>query len=346
MKSKVLVTKIDYNYCPACLGTACRPFLLVTAEEAAQHFVTDERDHRRHDELVKIITELWQGSTCEIYICDECGFGFSIPFVAGNPSFYNVAYPGASYPSAKWEFSRTVKALQDDHSTDKAALEIGAGAGFFFDMVCGRFFDKKRMLAIEFNDTARVRLHEKGYNAIGCDFRSPDVLETIGKFDYIFMFQCLEHMDKLEELFSSLRSLTQPSGKVFIAVPNLTRIQFQEESGSLLDMPPNHIGRWNLQAFEAVTGRHGFKVIGHEIEPFDVLEYVQQDVLYYFKKRAQQRGSFSNYTQRISLKWLRRIAEAMAAVMLAPMRVTVWARASHMKQMGGALWVQLQRENQ
>jgi len=245
----------------------------------------------------------------------------------------------------KWEFRRTVAALESDDTSSKIALEIGAGAGFFLDLVSARFFDKKNTIAIEFNETARGRLRKKGYNVVTEDIRSADILIAIDKVDYVFMFQVLEHMDDLDELFSGMRKLIRSGGKIFIAVPNPTRIEYQEKSGSLLDMPPNHIGRWTLQAFEVIAARHGFKVVDHQIEPFAFAEYVWEDLLYYHKLCAQQRGTFSNFTQRISSKTLRRLAEGMAAAILAPRRFFVWIRASWMKQMGGSLWVQLKREN-
>jgi SAM-dependent methyltransferase len=331
--------------CPVCQNNDCEPILTVTVEEAAQHFVTGERDRGRHDDLVEIIKKLWSGETCNIYRCRDCLFGFSSPFVAGNSSFYNAAYPKAAYPKIKWEFLRTIKALETDDTRKKLALEIGAGSGFFLDLISKRFFDKNRIKAIEFNETARGRLQQKGYNIITGDIYSPDLLGSIGKIDYVFMFQVLEHMDSLDDLFSGLRKIICPGGKMFIAVPNATRIEYQEKSGSLLDMPPNHIGRWTLQAFEVIAARHGFEVVGHEIEPFALCEYVWQDLFYSHKRCAQQRGTFSNFTQRISSKKLRRLVEVAAAAILVPRRLVVWIRASWMEQMGGSFWVQLQREN-
>ena len=45
------------------------------------------------------------------------------------------------------------------------------------------------------------------------------------------------------------KNLLSKNGEILIAVPNEEIIKFNELNGALLDMPPNHIGRWSKKTF-------------------------------------------------------------------------------------------------
>ena len=69
-------------------------------------------------------------------------------------------------------------------------------------------------------------------------------------------FEFVEHMDDLDGLFGRISQLLRNDGLLFIAVPNAGRVAFNEQNGSLLDTPPNHIGRWSPAAFRILGSRH------------------------------------------------------------------------------------------
>ena len=78
-------------------------------------------------------------------------------------------------------------------------------------------------------------------------------LNRLGEpFDVICLFQVLEHLDRLPELFGALHRLAAPGALLMVSVPNAARTAFFELNGALLDMPPNHIGRWSKKAFESL----------------------------------------------------------------------------------------------
>lgn len=333
--------------CPACQSHEAKAVrFIVTAAVAAQHFVLREGDHARHAKLVSNISTLWRGNECAVIQCGDCGLAFSSPFVAGDSEFYKLAYPRPNYPTEKWEYQTTVEALAKLDTDGKLVLEVGAGFGHFLETICPQYINPANVLAVEYNETARRRLAFHGYKVSQHDIRS-SAFDTIDQpFDYIFMFQVLEHLDSLDMLVERLRLITTQGAHVFIAVPNPLRIDFNERHKSVLDMPPNHISRWSEKAIGALWGSRGFEVVQMRLEPFTWKEFIKQDLVYSHLRRSQRAGSVANRVRSRQSTTLRRMAEAGLTLLFAPARLRVWAEAaSARKSLGGSMWVQLRRKD-
>jgi len=123
------------NKCPVCCSERTQTRFTLSAQEAAQHFVLNEANPKRNRELSSHISNLWGGRDCSIRQCEDCGFGFAVPYVAGDATFYNLAYERSSYPSEKWEYDRTIKELSSINFRAEHILEVGAGFGFFLDKI-------------------------------------------------------------------------------------------------------------------------------------------------------------------------------------------------------------------
>lgn len=328
--------------CPACGGDTSTLIMSVGAAESAQHFVPRHQDPERHDRLVDHVVGLWGADTCEIRECAACGLGFAWPFVAGDAEFFNLAFPSIGYPRMKWDFSRTLDALEGTETSGKTALEVGAGFGFFLDLVCGRFFKRSDIASIEYNTTSVEALRSKGYTVVPSDLRSTCFDKHRSGFDYVFMFQVLEHMDGIEAIFRRLAFLLRPGGSAFITVPNVARIRFQESSGSLKDMPPNHIARWTTDAFRAVASRAGLTVSAAELEPFAPWEFLRTDILYAHYRSSQGASTLSARVRRLPRGRTRTALEALAVGLLVPSRLGAWSRAfAARSSLGSSLWVRL-----
>jgi 2-polyprenyl-3-methyl-5-hydroxy-6-metoxy-1,4-benzoquinol methylase len=249
--------------CPACLSADTSLKFQVSSEQAAQAFVQVQEQRERNLKLRSHIEQLWDAAACEIRSCAICGFGFAWPFVAGDDTFYNLAYPKVGYPSMKWEFQRTLRALERVNLGTKSVLEVGAGYGFFLDLLREGGMPASNIEAIEYNLDSIDRLRSRGYTAISHDMRSSVFDSRASAFEYIFLFQVVEHMADLDALFSRLRFLLKPGGSIFISVPNVRQIDYQEAHKSLIDMPPNHVGRWTVQAFKAISFRNGLDLVAN-----------------------------------------------------------------------------------
>lgn len=331
--------------CPACHADCRDPATVrYSAAEAAQHFVLAEEYPAQHARLRSKIAALWQAEHCEMLRCAACGLVFAHPFVAGDGEFYNLAYPHSSYPSQRWEFLQTLQALERTASLpagDGRVLEIGSGFGYFLRQLAPRFVARDRVVAIEYNNTARQRLLADGFDAIGEDVRAPSFERYRGQVNAIFMFQVLEHMDRLEALFTRLAELAQPRASLFVAVPNHRRIAFNEGHSSMRDMPPNHISQWTEAAFAALAARHGMTVEAFCVQPMSLPAFVKMDLVYSHMQRAQRSGSLANRIRSRPRTRARVALEGLAAVAGAPLRLPAWADAARSGALGDSAWLHL-----
>lgn len=298
----------------------------------------------RYEQLVVHIRMLWNAEECEIRLCESCQFAFSWPFVAGDGHFYNLAYPHVDYPKARWEWDRTAEALKGMTTRGRRGLEIGSGFGYFLDLVCPALFDWTDMVSIEYNAVAAQRLAQKGCSVFPEDIREPFFTRYADTFDFVFMFQVLEHMDRLHALFERLNLVTRKGANLFIAVPNSDRTDFNEANHSLVDMPPNHIGRWSPQAFGALAQSAGWKVAKIDREPMSFPAFVKQDLIYSHMRRSQVSGSLSNRVRSRPRSGFRRLEEALVALLHSPLRFGVWAKALGRGDLGDSMLVHLQRD--
>ena len=260
--------------CPACGSGSTAKLFEVTADQASRSFVSPRQYPDRSRKLISHLSLLWGRDTCDIRKCADCGFGFADPFVAGGAEFYNLAAPHPSYPTMKWEYERTIEELSGLGTAGKTAIDVGAGFGYFLDHIKDKLFRASDIYAVDYNEAAQQALRSKGYKTFSVDLREDGFTPMKEAFDIIFMFQVFEHMDRVDDVFARLKYLLKAQGSVFIAVPNDIRTHYMEGHGSLIDMPPNHIGRWTKDAFDAVCRRHGLQLSICEREPFNLLKFL------------------------------------------------------------------------
>lgn len=280
--------------CPICLHADNRLLYKVSSEEAAVHFLTVHElaksclaaiDHK--------IASLWNSKAAAIVACNNCDFVFAEPFIAGDYEFYNLL-PHSTDENAehwKWEFDVTFKKIAQLVLNNKnvKVIEIGASTGGFIKRVAD-IIPKQNIFCLEHSEIGVERIRHAGIEAHSWDFRqmmSKD--EFAGKFDIICLFQVLEHLDSLDDTFKTFNFITRPGGHLFIGVPNGRKIKFNELNGALLDMPPNHIGRYNKKSFEYLGSRYGWKIEEIAVEPFTPMD-VMKTVMYY---RALKRLQFA-----------------------------------------------------
>lgn len=299
--------------CPIC-GCA-EPTLRfeVSAREAAYHFVVREANPDRFARLECHIRHLWDCETCRVVECKNCKFCYADPFVAGDVTFYTLAYDLRSYPKWRWEYEVTLGEIRQfaRHSRveDLTLLEVGAGDGAFIKSACPSIIKPGNALCTEYSDYGIRSIEKLGVTCLPRDVREIRDEGYRGRFSLVCLFQIVEHMDRLDELFSHLQWLTRPDAAVFISVPNDKLIHFYEKNGALLDMPPNHVGRWNKRAFELVANRNGWRVQRHEVGPRYFVHLFKRLAIYRYLRRRQCSGTLSNRIAAIARPWLRRLFE-------------------------------------
>ncbi len=304
--------------CPACGDVAVTELHRFRLDEVANHLLPARRDRERSLRLRDELRALYGRDYVQVNACSACRFCFAHPFVAGTAEIYNLITGGHEfYPHDRFEFSLTIAALRAELETSQkdsmSLLEIGAGTGAFLQKAhdAGIF---RQAVATEYDDMALKALRRvPGVEALR--LTPQQLAEKLGqRFDAICMFQVLEHLDSLDQLFAALRTLSAGHGQLFVGVPNDTHVAAQEELTGFWDMPPNHIGRWNLPALQAIASRHGFQVLEHRYGATNDLIELWRLAKYRFEGRAYDSSSIAGRVNGLSVRWLRGILKRTLAL--------------------------------
>jgi len=333
--------------CPVCSSRDVELVYRVSNVEAARAFLNPARNRDRYEALGHHIAALWGQDYCCIRRCRDCGFGYSDPYVAGDEKFYRLAtdHKPGDYPTQKWEYEIAKDLLKSwiaEHGADAArVIEIGAGDGAFVRQIAPELVDPLRVFCTEYDDYALGKIRQLGIRAAQGDIRQID-MSSEKAFNIVFMFEVLEHMDRLPELFAKFRTLTSPHSDLVIAVPNDKRTQFNEGNGGLLDMPPNHIGRWSKSAFEALGSREGWHVVKFLEEPTNAKQSWERFSYYRYARATQFDRSLSARVRGLRPTPLTRSLEiammAVFAIRSVPLLPKLFAEG-----MGGSVLVHLRR---
>jgi hypothetical protein len=334
--------------CPICGSQEIQSVLRISNAEAARNCLNPRRDPDRYEALRRHIAALWDREYCCICRCRVCGFGFSDPYIAGDAVFYNTAYDRkkGKYPHRKWEYDVAKEALKTTISLRAKGsvrlLEIGAGCGAFLKHVVPDLIDARNVLCTEYSDYGAAEIRNCGIHVEQIDIRDLDSTNQ-PPFEVVCMFQVLEHMDRISDLFGKLRAITASHADLLIAVPNSRRNQFNEENGAVLDMPPNHIGRWTKSSFEALAKQEGWRLIGYMEEPSNPIRSWQVFSIYSYARASQFDGRLSSWVAGFPPSVFRRLCE-LAIVAAFAIRSVALLPTLLSPGMGESVFVHLRRQ--
>lgn len=335
--------------CPVCAGSKGEVLHRVSASEAAQHFVLREVQPERHDKLVAAIERLWSGKRAELVRCSTCGFVHAEPHVGGDMEFYTLAYERTHYPKDKWEFRKSVEAIvanprvQQIGLANVRVLELGAGEGNFLRQLIAAGADPANMTATDYSEYGRGQIAGLGATALGMDVHGLTQADLGGPVDVIALFQVLEHMDDPVRLFGKFAELGTDEVIVVAAVPAPDRMAFNELNGSLLDMPPNHVGRWTPTALEKLAERTGWTLDEVAVEPEGPAPKLKQFGKYTYLRAMQERGSLANRTEQMSGGPVRTLARAALAGAYTARHLPAAVRLASDASLGNSMWMRLSR---
>jgi SAM-dependent methyltransferase len=243
--------------------------------------------------LCSIIERLWKQDSCRVVECENCSGGFAFPFVGGNTEFYETANAGqkaGAYPADRWEYGESLSAASlKPHSS---VLEVGAGDGAFVRRLIDTGVSSSIITALEYSSYGMkaIRSIDPPVNV-----QHGDTLGSlpVGAFTHIFLFQVMEHLGGLDEFMSNVCRLLQNDGQALISVPHPDRTAFGELSGLTLDMPPNHISRFSIDAMRALASRNALSLERVVDEPFSWRHALPEFLRYRFLRLTQKEGSIS-----------------------------------------------------
>jgi 2-polyprenyl-3-methyl-5-hydroxy-6-metoxy-1,4-benzoquinol methylase len=268
--------------CPLCQHTGPQVLYRMDAKTTAEHMFHFAGSEDEIHKLTEIIEKLWGGDYAKMLRCENCQLVFADPFVAGSGAFYSAVYKKASYyPDWKWDYEITYRDLHRDDlyindMQDAHLLEVGAGNGAFVKRLTSGMFSKKNMLCTEYSEYGSKQITDLGIRCLSGPLETLTTKENQERFDYICMFQVLEHMDNLNHQFTALNHLSHKGSIMYITVPSDAYRAFYDRLGRHMDTPPNHISRWNLTSLKKLGEAFGWRVMDHHIQSMPYREKLKR----------------------------------------------------------------------
>jgi 2-polyprenyl-3-methyl-5-hydroxy-6-metoxy-1,4-benzoquinol methylase len=323
--------------CPVCNSSECRVLFSISSHNAAYRLFP--KNLEKYEEIKLIIEKDWGSNLSNFYTCRNCSFGFANPFKSGSSEFYSTLYySNFDYPSEKWEYKKTIELLQKKSSSNpgKRLLEIGAGNGSFIKKLLQfSLFQPQYIFATEYSDAAVKSIQSLG---IACSNKNIYQLKNISeKFDIICMFQVLEHLDSIDEVFDSLNKISVVGADLIIAIPNSCLRNFLDKSRVHYDIPPVHVGKYSLKSFNYLAEKFHWQVVSHEIE---LLPYKQK--IHKFLVERYFQNTYSNWAENIKSKIFKKVFRYLLYLGISLRYIFVLFFLIR-KDSGTSLWVHLKK---
>jgi len=328
--------------CPACGCEQGSLLYSVSTEMAAQHFVLREQDFERFTKLAGGIRGLWKANQASVLICNECGLGYSFPYVAGDAQFYDLAYKRSRYPRDKWEHHISVDKLLSGikMNSEYQLLEIGAGDGQFVRLISPRALSPSQITCTEFSDYGASQLSAQGIKCYQDDIRKIGP-KLKNRFNAICLFQVFEHLDGNRKLLELFHDLGAEGADLIITVPNPKWTEFIETNGALLDMPPNHIARWGAEQIKILGKDTGWELMEHQIEPATWLAQAKRFSIFKYLRKSQRHGTLANKIESTNLP-LKKLFKAVGVAYYALFSLkNLWQLRD--PELGCSLWLHLRK---
>ncbi|MCX6735940.1 MAG: class I SAM-dependent methyltransferase [Candidatus Parcubacteria bacterium] len=196
-----------------------------------------------------------------LYRCFDTGYRFFTPFtVAGDDAFYQELqkFPWY-YMDEKWEHGIASQFIKKE---DKV-LEIGCARGGFLKKISKA---GAKAEGLEMNSDTLLYCKKTGLAVY------PDSIETFSRkkglyYDIVCSFQVLEHIPEVKNFLEASLAVLKPGGLMIISIPNNDCLIFTDDS-ILLNMPPHHVGRWNINSLITLQNHFEMEIEAIYIEPF------------------------------------------------------------------------------
>jgi SAM-dependent methyltransferase len=290
--------------CPVCKSINKTFFLTVNSEQSVEHLLK-KRDERFYS-LQKHVESLWHGNECNIIKCEKCGLVYAFPFVAGDAKYYNLIYTdNTDYEEWKFEYDQTYQELFGTKNRTLKLLEIGAGNGEFVKKISENIIPAENIHCTEYSDYGKKEIENLGIKCFSLDIRDHEFIIKGYKYDIICMFEVLEHLDNLDDLFTKLNLVTNSGSSLFIGVPNNRQRKIYEDGGIIQDMPPVHLTRWNYESMNIIAKKYQWSIQKHKAQPQNFYQNVELFVRTYFQKKLK----VSNKIDSINNTFFRKVSK-------------------------------------
>jgi len=222
--------------------------------------------------------------TISLYRCCKTGYKFYYPLdIKANNEFYqNIENFDWYYQTWKWDYD---KAITEINLGDNV-LEVGCGRGYFLSELQKRGND---VVGVELNENAIEFAKQNNIKVLNT---SLDEIKD-EKFDVICSFQVLEHINNVENFITDCCRLLKTNGKLIFTVPNNDAFFFKSNKlikksnesyinqlqTVALNMPPHHMGLWNLKSLKKMQKVFPLQVICIDEETNNSRNFLNNQIL-------------------------------------------------------------------
>jgi len=180
--------------------------------------------------------------TLKLYKCLETGYRFYYPFnTDGDSAFYESLQKHSwYYMDWKWEHDITSKYIRSADSV----LEVGCARGGFLagiESLCAK------SVGLELNVSAAETAVEKGLEVFRQTIKEHALLHP-ERYDMVCSFQVAEHISSISEYLQASLDTLKTGGLLVLSVPNNDSLIFLTNPDISLNMPPHHMGLWDVNS--------------------------------------------------------------------------------------------------
>ncbi|MEK7520326.1 MAG: class I SAM-dependent methyltransferase [Patescibacteria group bacterium] len=225
-----------------------------------------------------------------LYRCEDSGYRFYHPFtVTGDSAFYETLQQHPwYYMDEKWEHRKALESI----ANGQTVLEVGCAQGEFLTGLRNKGIDGT---GLELNGHAASVGRKKGLN-IAEESVQDHAQKNKEWYDVVCSFQVAEHIAAIGDFIRASLDALKPGGKFIISVPNNDSFVFTTRPDDLLNMPPHHVGLWNVNSL--IKLQHFFPVRIEEL-------YMEPLQSYHTAfARSVLETNFLNKLQKKHLAWL------------------------------------------
>jgi len=242
---------------------------VVLQEEIQCDFIIDKYKKRMKIDVSKYFQGL---ESIQIYKCLDTRFRFYYPFnLEGNGEFYEELQKFQWY-CMDWKWEHEIASMIIG-SVDKV-LEIGCARGSFMERVQQKGIE---CVGLELNKSAIKTGCRKGLNILSQSIQE-HAKQNPEKYDLVCSFQVVEHISAIKEFIQASVDALKPGGKLIMSVPNNYPNSPILEN-NILNMPPHHMGLWDMNSLISVQRIFGIELRGIELEPLQPYHRGYADIL-------------------------------------------------------------------
>ena len=200
--------------------------------------------------------------------CEQCGLLFCNPYPTDGQVdyYYNSDMKNFENDFFMESFENRVKIFLPRidiikmYKTQGSLLDVGSSIGIFIEAL-NRVDHDFAITCCDISKDACARLKDRfpKANIINADYKA---LKKEGKYDVMTMWDTVEHIIDLDNLFGTVQNLLLEAGIFIFSTPNTKSFEWiVAEDQHIQLLPPGHVNLLNIDNIKILLDRHRFELL-------------------------------------------------------------------------------------